>query len=245
MKSEGKFKPNRFSSREVQDFWDQAAEVYDRANDRVRAAHDQRYTESFKYFPASAPPRILNVWSRTGEGLEFLRTQKISSFVLNLEASFRMIQKAKDLGREGHYVQTSLTELPVQSGSMDLVLSLETLEHCPNPQKFLLELRRVLKKDGALILSCPPAFAEIVLWIYERFAANHGEGPHAFPSSALVKKLLAHCGFELLAHRGTLFFPFAHPWAQKIDGWLEKTLNPLGLSDLGIRQFYHAKKIGE
>ena len=233
----------RFTSADVRRFWDQVADIYEDANDKVRSVHDQRYRESHKYFPSKEPARILNVWSRTGELVEFLERNGVGSFVVNLELSLRMIRNGLAMGRRGRYVQSDLGELAVRNGAVDLVVSLETLEHCPDPARFLRELYRVLGPNGVLILSCPPRFAEIVLWVYERFAVNHGEGPHEFLSSRAVKRLLRESGFRLLDHRGTLFLPFGHPWARKMDQWCEKVFNLLGLSDLGIRQFYHARKI--
>ncbi len=235
---------NDFSSADVREFWDGVADIYDRANDQVRDAHDQRYRESFTYFPAAAPATILNIWSRTGEAVEFLRAQRLASTVINLEVSLPLINIARARGRHGRYAQTDLTDLPVRSRSVDLVLSLETLEHCPDPVRFIGEIHRVLKPQGALILSCPPAFAEAVLRVYETFAFNHGEGPHRFLSSRIVKRLLRQGGFELLDHRGTLFLPFKNRALQWIDRHVEQPLNRLGLSDLGIRQFFHARPAG-
>ncbi len=225
----------------MREFWDGVADIYDRANDLVRTAHDQRYRESLTYFPAAAPSTILNIWSRTGEAVEFLRAQQLASTVINLEVSLRLINTGRARGRDGHYAQTDLTDLPVRSGSVDLVLSLETLEHCPDPARFLGEIHRVLRPHGTLILSCPPAFAEGVLRIYETFAFNHGEGPHRFLSSRRVKQLLRQSGFDLLHHRGTLFLPFKNRIVQWVDRAVERPLNRLGLSDLGIRQFFHAR----
>lgn len=44
---------------------------------------------------------------------------------------------------------------PVESSSVDLVLSTETLEHVPEPALFLAEARRVLRPDGSLVLTVP------------------------------------------------------------------------------------------
>ena len=41
------------------------------------------------------------------------------------------------------------------SGQFDKVISFEGIEHLKNPEKFLLEAKRVLKKDGRLIISTP------------------------------------------------------------------------------------------
>lgn len=43
----------------------------------------------------------------------------------------------------------------LEDNSIDLVVSFETIEHVNNDKKFLQEIRRVVKKDGMVIISCP------------------------------------------------------------------------------------------
>jgi SAM-dependent methyltransferase len=47
----------------------------------------------------------------------------------------------------------SATDLPFQDNSFEAVWSIHVLEHVPDPEKALLEMRRVLKPDGLLLLS--------------------------------------------------------------------------------------------
>jgi SAM-dependent methyltransferase len=231
-----------FQMSDVRAFWDSVAEIYDATNDNVRAVHDQRFVESFRLFPQPSPRRILVIWSRTGEAVRFLRDRHVAATVVNLEASREMLRLGARREHDAFFAQTDLSEFPIGSRSVDLVWSLETLEHCPRPGAFLAEARRVLQPGGTLILSCPPAVAELHLRVYERFATNHGEGPHVFPPSRDVKRWLGEAGLRLRYHRGTLFFPFAHQLARRVDRWLEGPMNKLGLSDLGIRQFFVAER---
>jgi SAM-dependent methyltransferase len=46
-------------------------------------------------------------------------------------------------------------ELPILTSSIDTVLLLDVLEHLPQPRKCMLEIRRVLKDGGKLILQVP------------------------------------------------------------------------------------------
>ena len=46
-----------FSSAGVHEFWDGVADTYDRANDQLRDAHDQRYRETFTSFRQRHRPR--------------------------------------------------------------------------------------------------------------------------------------------------------------------------------------------
>ncbi|MCY7316407.1 MAG: methyltransferase domain-containing protein [Rubrivivax sp.] len=59
-------------------------------------------------------------------------------------------------GRKGFQYIADATDLsPIRSGSYDLVLSSNCLEHVANPLKALMEWKRVLLPDGALILVVP------------------------------------------------------------------------------------------
>lgn len=52
-------------------------------------------------------------------------------------------------------VQADAARLPVSDASVDAVLLIEVLEHVREPQATVLEARRVLRKGGMLIGSCP------------------------------------------------------------------------------------------
>lgn len=45
--------------------------------------------------------------------------------------------------------------LPIKSDLIDTIISIDVLEHVPNPEKFVHELFRVLKPGGMVILSTP------------------------------------------------------------------------------------------
>lgn len=49
----------------------------------------------------------------------------------------------------------TVEKLPFPDYTFDLIVSFETMEHVDNPDMFLKEMKRVLKPDGIIILSCP------------------------------------------------------------------------------------------
>ncbi len=53
------------------------------------------------------------------------------------------------------FVEASCTQLPFEAAKFDVVVSFETIEHIHEQAAFLDEVRRVLKPEGVLILSCP------------------------------------------------------------------------------------------
>ena len=53
------------------------------------------------------------------------------------------------------FMQGSCEKLPLPDGSIDVAVSFETIEHLEMQEKFVSELRRVLKPDGLLLMSSP------------------------------------------------------------------------------------------
>jgi SAM-dependent methyltransferase len=52
-------------------------------------------------------------------------------------------------------VAGSAEMLPIATGSIDVIVSFETVEHVPHPRAFVQECRRVLRPDGVLVISTP------------------------------------------------------------------------------------------
>ncbi len=53
------------------------------------------------------------------------------------------------------YLQASCAALPLETGSVDLIVSFETIEHVEEQAAMLSEFRRVLAPGGALVISSP------------------------------------------------------------------------------------------
>ncbi|HNQ23983.1 MAG TPA: Coenzyme F420 hydrogenase/dehydrogenase, beta subunit C-terminal domain [Phycisphaerae bacterium] len=229
---------NRFTIEEVRAFWDAAADEYVHDGQAMAATHRQRFERGFEYFRPRDGMRALNIWSRTGEAIDYFRQCAPRLELVNAEVSPRMIEKARARYPDETFITTTLASLPFADGEFDFILSLETLEHAPDPLVFLSELGRVLKPGGTLVLSCPPATAELPLRVYEALLPNHGEGPHRFPSSREVKQLLRAAGLELKHHDGTLFIPVGPRSLRRLEPLVERVVARTPLSEFGIRQFY-------
>lgn len=232
---------NNFTIEEVRNFWDGVSNIYDGINEDIGSSHYQRFTESLKFLELKDGDNLLNIWSRTGNAVAYLKKEAEIN-LYNLEVSPKMMEIAKNKFPEDNFQLTNLEKIDFPNNFFDSILSLETLEHTPEPQEMLNELFRVLKPGRKLVMSLPPKTAEIPLKIYETFFDNHGEGPHQFLPSKKVKELLSNAGFELVLHRGTLLIPAGPKIIQRLGEKIIKKLQNTPIKELGIRQFYVCQK---
>lgn len=236
---------NHFTIDQVRNFWDKTAPAYESSNEQFKDTHLQRFEEAVKCLNLKPDQRILNIWSRTGLAIPYLRRKCPNLEIINLEVSPEFIKIAQEKFPREKFQETNLNNLPFENNYFDHILSLETLEHTPGPLAFLKELFRVLKPNGSLVMSCPPAAAEIPLKIYGFLFANHGEGPHKFLPSKEVKNLLKKAGFKIILHKGTLLIPLGPKWLKKIGEKIINKLQKTPVRELGIRQFYICQKQNE
>jgi SAM-dependent methyltransferase len=79
------------------------------------------------------------------------------------------------------FVEASATSMPFADGTFDALWSIWVLEHIPNPERALLEIRRVVKPGGLLLMA--PAFD------CSRFNA-HGYGVRPYSDFGFKGKLM-------------------------------------------------------
>lgn len=106
----------------------------------------------------------------------------------------------------------SAEKLPFKDESFDLILCYETIEHVENPQKALEEAKRVLKKDGTVILTMDSGniLFRVVWWFWEKTKGQVWQNAHLHPfhhheleklilnnGFAVKKKILSFLGMEV------------------------------------------------
>lgn len=235
------FPAPRFKIEDVITHWNGAAAVYDDSNKAKMNPHHWRFIEGIKHVEASnEQKKVLSIWSRTGDAIPYIRSKLPNAVIYNFEASPKMIEKALEKYPHEKFFQTDLNTIDLENESIDYIMSPETLEHVPVPEKLIAEFYRVLKADGKMVLSLPPRLADLHQHVYEMIVGGHGDGPRKGISSWQMKKILRTAGFNIDRHLAILLFPIGPVWFVELGNEILKSL-PF-LKELGIMQFYICSK---
>lgn len=112
------------------------------------------------------------------------------------------------------FVAGDAMALPLKDGRFDRVVITEVIEHLPDVQKCLSELRRVLADDGEIVLSTPNYFNPVGVFkrIFDRVHhhgrerwtyADHSEELERFQTPFSVQRDFAKADLEVLDFRGS------------------------------------------
>ena len=129
-------------------FWDRTAIIYDRFMRKDLKAYEQMY--------ALINPVVLNkqvLELATGTGLIAKHIVRSADLIEATDASAEMIKQAKH-GVQSAKLRFSVQDmfcLPYADSSFDVVIVSNALHIVPEPEKALVEIRRVLKENGVLI----------------------------------------------------------------------------------------------
>ena len=134
--------------KEHKNFWDKNAGRYDRFMRKDRAAYDEMY-ELIR--PIVRHKTVLEL--ATGTGLIAKHIVNAAAHIEATDASPEMIIEAKRDNQSAklHFSVQDMFHLPYADKSFDVVIVSNALHIVPQPEKALVEIRRVLKDDGVLI----------------------------------------------------------------------------------------------
>ena len=98
---------------------------------------------------------ILDIASGEGYGSYIL--SKNASKVIGVDIDKETVLEAqkKYINSNLSFIVGSADKIPIDSSTIDVVVSFETIEHHDKHEEMFLEIKRVLKSDGILIMSSP------------------------------------------------------------------------------------------
>lgn len=98
--------------------------------------------------------------------------------------------------------------LPFNNNFFDLLLCYETIEHVRSPQKAMSEMKRVLKKDGKLILAMDSGILafRIIWFFWEKTFGKAWSGAHLNPYHWTdLENLILQSNFKIVSRHFTHF----------------------------------------
>lgn len=115
--------------------------------------HTARYVFASPYIENKT---VLDIACGTGYGLGFLKgkAKRVTGVDVDIEAAREALNECDE---KSSVLLGDGLNLPFDDESFNVITSFETLEHIYERPKFLSELKRVLQKDGVLLLSTPNA----------------------------------------------------------------------------------------
>lgn len=126
-------------------FWDRTAKIYDRFMRKDAAAYDRMYA---LLRPVVQHKIVLEL--ATGTGLIAKHIAAAAEHIEATDASEQMIRQAEQ-GSHAENLHFSVQDmfcLPYADAAFDVVIVSNALHIVPQPEKALLEIKRVLKNDG-------------------------------------------------------------------------------------------------
>lgn len=156
--------PGELNLRHVRSRFDRASAQFDGADFVHRAAADGLIQ---RMQAITVLPRVIaDLGSALGAGSRQLARQFPKARVLSIDQSLQMLKKAKRSRRwfsKVRELQADATQLPLATGSVDLVFANMLLPWINDPSDFLGEVARVLRVDGVFVFSTlgPDSLVEI------------------------------------------------------------------------------------
>lgn len=181
---------------------------------------------------APAKPKILDIGTADGLLLDFVCHNIQPSFAVGIDLSWSLLQENS---RNNPVTQADAEKLPFADASFDAAVATAIIEHVPNPEKFVTEIRRVLRPGGICVLTTPvPFFEEIASKLGFLKEDDHQE---TFNLKKLTS-LVAGNSFEILESQKFMMSPVGFPAELSI----EKVMRKVGLGVIMLNQLVAARK---
>ncbi len=182
-----------------------------------KASRQHALSEIKKHLPQAKT--ILEIGCSSGYLLGDLKQHFPKATILGADVISASLQRLAQRLPNIPLFQFDLTQCPLPDNCVDVIVLLNVLEHIEQDQTALLQLKRILKPGGLLIIEVP-AGPEL----YDKFD-DYCQHYRRYSSTALAK-LFSNNGFKIKnrSHLGALLYP-AYRLSKLKDRYLKEDLN--------------------
>ena len=188
------------------------AKIYEKISNQYTV---NRRAESFKISPSEL---ILEVGSGTGMISDLIDRQIICS-----DISYEMCKESAK--KHMNVICCDAEKLPIRENSLNGIVSTEVIYYLNNPNVFIKDSVRILKKDGKLMITIfnqKMQFIDSIRSFLRIFNKKmYFDDGHELMKYAILKELLEKNNFRITYLKKNVIFPFKS--LHKINLLLEKT----------------------
>ena len=155
---------------------------------------DLEWRKFFSKLSLQPKEKVLEVGCGTGVTLLRLeKTYRIRGWGIDVAGD--SIKTAKSLGGSAQFSQGSATKLPFKDAMFDVVYSMDVLEHIEDQERAILEMVRVLKRGGRILIYTINKKQKFTFnWVLDKLGVdiykNVAHDPRLFVDAKIVEKLL-------------------------------------------------------
>lgn len=205
-------KPNHLPAKKLEKIWAQVPpDYYDvgiAKNPLQKIWHSKKLAEVLKLLPRQAK-KILDVGCSSGVLTARVAKYLPKSKVTGLDSYQKAVNFAKSKYPKIKFVAGDAHKLPFKDKAFDLIICTETLEHVTDPKGVLLEIKRVLSKNGAALISMDTGnwLFHLVWFFWTKTRGRVWQDAHLHEfNSKILEDLIKEAGFRIkkkvLSHLG-------------------------------------------
>lgn len=200
---------NNINSKELtKEYFNKTAKNYDTMHDGkfVKCM----YGEIFKRIKSAEPKRILDLGCGNGNILKMLEDNNVKANLYGLDLCENMIKECKKrLSNKVTLTVGDSENLPYDDNEFDTVVCNASFHHYIHPETVLKEIKRVLKKDGVLILGDPTSPFNWYTKLINFSLRYCNSGDYKMYTKKEITSLLTNSGFKVKDYKMINYRTFA------------------------------------
>jgi S-adenosylmethionine decarboxylase len=223
----------RVGDRSYKRFWD---DVGDDFPTLTGAASTTYYFENEKRLLQAALPSLAgcailktDLWDEAKNTRIMQWAADQGARVFGIDLSEPIVRQAREAfaHRTIRPVVSDVRRVPFADGSFDAIYSMGTIEHFAETEATVIELARLLKPGGRLVLGVPnrhdPFLRPLMVALFYRIGL-YGYGYEKSYSRRTLRRMLEDAGLTVGLESGVLFVP---GWIRMLDLWCHTRARPL------------------